>query len=164
MKLEFKLGLGDCYWLPPRVISQNDAQIRQIEGAQQIVFNWHQTSFSAVYTFGILSLRVCLVTVGSCYFGHYSMWLWHLSLKQPSLCHFPGMQSKDRQALEAGSAANELSNPEIPSQQSSNPIQTARLTNSSLGQAFGHITIFPPSLWRSIALLLENWKGGDWFR
>lgn len=66
------------------------------------------------------------------------------------------MQSKDRQALEAGSATNELSNPEIPSQQSSNPIQTARLTNSSLGQAFGHIKIFSPSLWCSIALLLEN--------
>lgn len=38
------------------------------------------------------------------------------------------MQSKDPQALEAGSASNELSNPKIPSQGSGNPIQTAYVT------------------------------------
>lgn len=40
----------------------------------------------------------------------------------------PGMQSKDRQAQEASSAANELSDPEVPSQRSGNPIQTVCLT------------------------------------
>ena len=105
--------------------------VRHTEGAQQVVFKWHKNSFSIVDTLGILDLRVWLVPLGSCYSSHYSQWLTDSCHSDSLHCVTsltPGMQSTDRQALEAGTATNELSNPEIPFQPSGNPIQTARLT------------------------------------
>lgn len=114
-----------------KLLLKTTPSVRHIEGAQQVVFKGHQTSFSAVYTLGILSLRVWLVPLDSCYFRRYSTWLTGSchsgSLRRVTL-QTPGTESRDQQALDAGSTTNELSNPEIPFQRSGNPVQTVRLT------------------------------------
>lgn len=130
--LEFKLWLlGDCYSLPPKITSQNhtlgQAHRRCSASLFQLTLN---LIFSCVH-FGDPGLRVWLVPLVSCYFSRYSMWLTgscHSNSLHRVTLLTPGMESRDQQALDAGSTTNELSNPEIPFQRSGNPIQTVRWT------------------------------------